>query len=60
MIIATFDQLTARQYQQATMKIQAQHLLARLEQRMQVAIDLENRYLISQLQIEREFLLKQL
>jgi hypothetical protein len=60
MIIATLDQITDRQRQQATMRVQTQHLLARLDRRMQVAIDLQDRCLISQLQAEQEFLSKQL
>jgi hypothetical protein len=60
MIIATLDQITDRQRQQATMRVQNQHLLARLDRRMQVAIDLQDRCLISQLQAEQEFLSRQL
>ncbi|WP_373547762.1 hypothetical protein [Chamaesiphon sp.] len=60
MIIATLDQITDRQRQQATMRVQTQHLLARLDRRMQVAIDLQDRCLISQLQAEQEFLSRQL
>lgn len=60
MIIATLDQITNRQRQQATMRVQTQHLLARLDRRMQVAIDLQDRCLISQLQAEQEFLSRQL
>ena len=60
MKIATLDQITDRQRQQATMRVQTQHLLARLDRRRQVAIDLQDRCLISQLQAEQEFLSKQL
>ena len=60
MIIATPDQIIARQRQQATMRIQAQHLLVLLDRRVQVAIDFQDRGLISQLQAEQEFLSKQL
>jgi hypothetical protein len=56
MIIATPDQISSRQCQQATMKLQAQHLLVKLDRRMQVAIDANDGCLISQLQSEREFL----
>jgi hypothetical protein len=59
-IIATPDQISARDRQQATMKIQAKNLLTNLEQRIQVAIDRGDRCLIAQLQIEQEFLFKQL
>jgi hypothetical protein len=57
MIIATPDQIQTRQIQQATMKTQYRNLLVQLERRLQVAID---RYLINQLQIEQDFLTKQL
>ena len=60
MFIATPDQISAHQSQQAIMKIQSQNLLARLDRRMQVAIESRDCYLISHLQSEREFLLKQL
>jgi hypothetical protein len=60
MIIATPDQLADRDLQRATMQVQAQHLLAKLERRIQVAIDLQDRCLISQLQAEQEFLSRQL
>ena len=60
MIIATLDQITDRQRQQATMRIQTQHLLARLDRRIQVAIESSDPYLLSQLQAEQEFLFKQL
>jgi hypothetical protein len=60
MIIATLDQITDRQRQQATMRVQTQHLLARLDRRMQVAINLQDHCLISHLQAEQEFLSRQL
>jgi hypothetical protein len=60
MIIATSDQLQARQIQQATMKTQYRNLLVQLERRLQVAIDRQDRYLINQLQTEKESLTKQL
>jgi hypothetical protein len=60
MFIATPDQITTHQRQQSMMKIQAQNLLVRLERRMQVAIESRDRYLITQLQSERELLSKQL
>jgi hypothetical protein len=60
MTIATPEQITDRQHQQATMRVQTQHLLARLDRRMQVAIDLQDRCLISQLQAEQEFLSRQM
>jgi hypothetical protein len=60
MIIATLDQITDRQHQQATMRVQTQHLLARLDRRMQVAIEIQDRCLISQLQAEQEFLSRQM
>jgi hypothetical protein len=60
MIIATLDRITNHQRQQATKRVQTQHLLAGLDRRMQVAIDLQDRCLISQLQAEQEFLSKQL
>jgi hypothetical protein len=56
MFIATPEQIIDRQRQQATMRTQAQHLLVLLDRRMQVAIDSNDRCLISQLHIEREFL----
>ncbi len=56
----SIDQEVDRQRQQATMKIQQQHLLAKLARRIEVAIDRGDRYLISQLQSERELLLKRL
>jgi hypothetical protein len=59
MIIATPDEIFARNQQQLTMKIQAQNLLAKLDRRIQVAIESRDHYLLSQLQAEREFLLKQ-
>jgi hypothetical protein len=58
MIIATPDEIFARNQQQLTMKIQVQNLLAKLDRRIKVAIESHDRYLISQLQAEREFLLK--
>jgi hypothetical protein len=60
MFVATPDQISARNRQQLTMKIQAQNLLAQLERRIQVAIESHDRCLISQLQAEREFMSKQL
>jgi hypothetical protein len=60
MTIATPEQITDRQHQQATMRVQTQHLLARLDRRMQVAIDRQDRCLISQLQAEQEFLSRQM
>jgi hypothetical protein len=60
MIIATPDQIQTRQIQQATMKTQYRNLLVQLERRLQVAIDRQDRYLINQLQIEQDFLTKQL
>jgi hypothetical protein len=60
MIIATPDQIQTRQIQQATMKTQYRNLLFQLERRLQVAIDRQDRYLINQLQIEQDFLTKQL
>lgn len=60
MIIATPDQISTRQRQQAMMRVQTQHLLARLDRRIQIAIDLQDRCLISQLQSEQEFLIGQL
>jgi hypothetical protein len=59
-IIATPDQISARDRQQATMKIQVQNLLTKLERRIQVAIKSRDCCLIVQLQAERELLLKQL
>jgi hypothetical protein len=59
MFIVTPDDLFARNQQQLTMKIQTQHLLAKLDRRIQVAVATGDRYLLSQLQAEREFLLKQ-
>jgi hypothetical protein len=38
MFIATPDQISARDVQKLTMKIQAQNLLAKLDRRIQVAI----------------------
>jgi hypothetical protein len=60
MIIATPDQISARNQQQLTMKLQAQNLLAKLERRIQVEIESRDRCLISQLQAEQEFLSRQL
>jgi hypothetical protein len=60
MIIATPDQLADRDLQRATMQVQAQHLLAKLERRIQVAIESRDRCLLSQLQSERDLLLNQL
>jgi hypothetical protein len=60
MIIATPDQLQARQIQLATMKTQYRHQLDQLARRLQVAIERQDRYLINQLQIEQDFLIKQL
>jgi hypothetical protein len=60
MFIATPDDLFARDQQRLTMKIQAQNLLAKLDRRIQVAIESGNRYLVSQLQAERELMSKQL
>jgi hypothetical protein len=60
MIIATPDQIQTRQIQQATMKTQYRNLLVQLERRLQVAIDRQDRNLINQLQIEQDFLTKQL
>jgi hypothetical protein len=60
MMIATPDQISARNLQQLTMKIQAQNLLAKLERRIQVAIESRDRCLISQLHAEQEFLSRQL
>jgi hypothetical protein len=60
MIIATPDQIQTRQIQKDTMKTQYRYLLAQLERRLQVAIDRQDRYLINQLQIEQDFLIKQL
>jgi hypothetical protein len=60
MIVATPEQITDRQHQQATMRVQTQHLLARLDRRMQAAIDRQDRCLISQLQAEQEFLSRQM
>jgi hypothetical protein len=60
MFIATPDQISARNLQQLTMKIQAQNLIVKLDRRMLVAIDLQDRCLISQLQAEQEFLSRQL
>jgi hypothetical protein len=60
MIIATPDQIQTRQIQQATMKTQYRNLLVQLERRLQVAIDRQDRYLINQLQTEKESLTKQL
>ncbi len=59
-ITATPEQIIDRQRQQATMKIQAQHLLANLERRIQVAVATGDRCLICQLQSEQEFLSRQL
>jgi hypothetical protein len=59
-ITATPDQITDRQRQRATMRVKTQHLLARLERRIQVAIESRDRCLISQLQAEQEFLSRQL
>jgi hypothetical protein len=59
MIIATPDEIFARNQQQLTMKIQVQNLLAKLDRRIKVAIESHDRCLLSQLQAEREFLLKQ-
>jgi hypothetical protein len=60
MFIATPDQISARNLQQLTMKIQAQNLIVKLDRRMLVAIDLQDRCLISQLQAEQEFLSRQM
>jgi hypothetical protein len=60
MIIATPDQILERDRQQAVMKIQTQNILNKLDRRMQVAIDLQDRCLISQLQAEQDFLSRQL
>jgi hypothetical protein len=60
MIIATPDQIQTRQIQQATMKTQYRNLLVQLERRLQVAIDRQDRYLINQIQMEKDFLTKQL
>jgi hypothetical protein len=57
--IATPDELFARDQQQLTIKIQTQHLLSKLDRRIMVAIKSHDRCLLSQLQAEREFLLKQ-
>jgi hypothetical protein len=59
-IITTLEQTQIRQIQKATMETQYRHLLAQLERRMQVAIDRQDRYLINQLQAEKEFITKQL
>jgi hypothetical protein len=60
MIIATPDQIQTRQIQQATMKTQYRNLLVQLERRLQVAIDRQDRYLINQLEAEKDYLTKQL
>jgi hypothetical protein len=60
MIIATPDQISARDLQKLTMKIQAQNLLAKLDRRIQVAINCGDRCLVSQLQAEQKFMSKQL
>jgi hypothetical protein len=60
MIIATPDQIFARNLQQITIKTQTQHLLAKVVRRIEVAIDRGDRCLIAQLQSERDLLLKQL
>jgi hypothetical protein len=60
MMIATPEQISARNLQQLTMKIQAQNPLAKLERRIQVAIESRDCCLISQLQAEQEFLSRQL
>jgi hypothetical protein len=60
MIIATPDQIQTRQIQKDTMKTQYRYLLAQLERRLQVAIDRQDRYLINQLQMEKDFFTKQL
>jgi hypothetical protein len=59
MFIATPDQIQARQIQQATMKTQYRNLLTQLERRLQVAIDRQDRYLINQLEAEKDYLIKQ-
>jgi hypothetical protein len=59
-MIATPDQIIARQRQQLTMKIQAQNLLTKLERRIQTAIESHDCCLLSQLQTEHELLSKQL
>jgi hypothetical protein len=60
MIIATPDQIQTRQIQQATMKTQYRNLLIQLERRLQVAIDRQDRYLMNQLEAEKNYLTKQL
>jgi hypothetical protein len=59
MIIATPNQIQARQIQLATMKTQYRHL-DQVARRLQVAIERQDRYLIDQLQVEQDFLIKQL
>jgi hypothetical protein len=58
MIIATPDQISARDLQKLTMKIQAQNLLAKLDRRIQVAIESGDCCLVSQLKAERELMSK--
>jgi hypothetical protein len=59
-MISTPEQSFQRDRQQAAMKIQNRNLQRQLDRRMQVAIARQDCYLISQLQVEQEFLLKQL
>jgi hypothetical protein len=59
MITSTPDQISDRNRQQAAMRIQNHNLQRQLERRIQSAIALQDRNLISQLQAEQEFLQNQ-